>query len=50
MGLDDETVDPPYTVTLRQDVDLLDIPAYSVKDDDTDGMHLYSKCLPMFDG
>ena len=49
-GLDDENFDPPYIVTKLKDVDLLDLPLYSFKEDITKGMRLYSKFLPLFDG
>ena len=50
IGLDDENFNPPYTITLLKNIDLLDLPVYSFKHDVTNGMHLYSKFLPLFNG
>ena len=50
IGLDDENFNPSYTITLLKDIDVLDLPLYSFKDDVTKGMHLYNKFLPLFDG
>jgi hypothetical protein len=45
-GLDDENLNPPYTVRLLKNIDILDLPVYSFKHDVTIAMHVYSKCYP----
>ena len=50
IGLDYENYDQPYIVTELKNVDLEDLALYSFKQDVTEGMRLYSKFLPLFDG
>ena len=50
IGLDDEHFDPSYTITLLKDIDVLDLPLYRLKDEVTNGVQLYNKFLPLFDG
>jgi len=50
IGFDDHNFDPPFKITKLTKVDILDVPIYSFKDDITNGINLYNKFLPSFDG